>query len=262
MQRTTPIPVINPTDNSPIPAPKLTFNVQASNPSFPTGGLFSAGNLRFNLNSEVMVELAKQAFLNNSSHSDSADALNTFLLCLSLTSTFEGGFDAVNTYDIAGISIGFLQFARPEKGAGRLLEMAGRNDLADEIRNQFGTNDPHNSPAALQARSNRTLLSEIVTVISGPDGIRSQLAMAINKNVDGQFYFEKAYNRYLELQLTDPLCCALLFDAAVNMGAGSMARFPTFNQGDAGNWVRAAINVLSRPERKVGWTKLLNQNFA
>src|ERR1700750_580624 len=101
MQRITTIPVINPTDDSPIPAPKLSFNVQASNPSFPTGGLFSAGNLRFNLNSLVMVELAKQAFLNNSSHSDSADALNTYLLCLSLTSTFEGGFDAVNTYDKA-----------------------------------------------------------------------------------------------------------------------------------------------------------------
>ena len=77
-----------------------------------------------------------------------------------------------------------------------------------------------------------------------------------------QFYFEKAYNRYLELQLTDPLCCALLFDAAVNMGAGSMANFPMFNQGDVGSWIKAAINVLSRPERKVGWTKLLNQNFA
>jgi hypothetical protein len=262
MQRITPIPVINPTDDSPIPAPKLSFNVQASNPAFPTGGLFSSGNLRFNLNSVIMVELAKQAFLNNSSFSGSADALNTFLLCLSSTSTFEGGFDAVNTYDRAGISIGFLQFARPEGGAGRLLEMAGREDLANEIRNQFGISDPHNSPAAVQARSNRDLLSQIVTAISGPDGIRSQLAMAINKNVAGQFYFEKAYGRFLDLQLKDPLCCALLFDAAVNMGAGSMSSFSTFNQTDDGSWIKAAINVLSRPERRTGWTKLLSQNFA
>src|SRR2546423_14885916 len=144
MQRTTIIPVINPTDNSPIGAPKLSFNTQQPKPSFPTGGLFSSGSLHFSLDNSVMVDLAKEAFLSNSDHKDSVDALNIFLQCLSVTSAFEGGFAAVNTYDVAGISIGFVQFARPEGGAGKLLELAGRKDLSDRIKNEFGTSDPHN----------------------------------------------------------------------------------------------------------------------
>jgi hypothetical protein len=262
MQRTTIIPEINPTDNSPIGVPRLTFGTQAAKPAFPTGGLFSSGSLRFDLNNITMVELAKEAFLNNSLHKDSESALKTFLLCLSITSHFEGGFDSVNTYDIAGISIGFLQFARPEGGAGRLLELSGRADLADRIRTEFGTKDPHNSSSALKARFDKALLSEVITAVSGKDGIKAQLAMAINKNVDGQLYFEKAYSRYLELKLTDPMSCALLFDGAINMGAGSVINFPAFTQGNDGGWLQIAITKLSRPERRDGWTKMLNQNFA
>ena len=262
MQRTTIIPEIGPTDNSPLGAPKLTFGTQAAKPAFPTGGLFSSGSLRFDLNNITMVDLAREAFLNNSIHKDSETALKTFLLCLSITSHFEGGFDAVNTYDMAGISIGFLQFARPEGGAGRLLELSGRPDLADRIKKEFGTKDPHNSPAALKARFNQELLREVITAITATDGIKAQLAMAINRNVGGQLYFEKAYKRYLELKLTDPMSCALLFDGAINMGADSVINFPAFTQGNDGGWLQIAITKLSRPERRDGWTKMLNQNFA
>ena len=262
MQRITAIPIINPTDNSPLGAPKLSFTRISSSPSFPTGGLKSSGSLRFNINNTILTELAKEAFLNNSTHKDSTDALNVFLLSLSVTSAFEGGFDAVNTYDKAGISIGFLQFARPEGGAGRLLELAGRKDLSDEIKAEFGTSDPHKSAAALKARFNGDLLREIVIAISSADAIKAQLAMAINKNVDGQLYFEKAYNKFLDLKLTDALSCALLFDGAINMGAGCLTKFPAFTQGNDGNWIKSAINSFSRPERRTGWEKILNQNFA
>src|SRR5438045_233610 len=148
MQRTTAIPVINPLDDSPLGTPSINFKTIPPSKSFPTGGLKSDGSLRFKLNNITQVELAKQAFLNNSTHKDSAEALKIFLLCLSITSAFEGGFDSVNTYDKAGISIGFLQFARPEGGAGRLLELIGRKDLSDRIKQEFGTHDPHNTPAA------------------------------------------------------------------------------------------------------------------
>jgi len=261
MQRTTPIPIINPLDKSPIGSPSLNFKTVLPTKSFPTGGLKSDGNLRFNVDNVLLVELAREAFLSNSAHKDSPEALKIFLLALSITSAFEGGFDGVNTYDKAGISIGFLQFARPEGGAGRLLELAGRKDLADRIKKEFGTHDPHNAPAALKARFNKALLNEIITAITTMDGIKAQLAMAINKNVDNQLYFEKAYNRFLELKLKDPISCALLFDGAINMGAGSVSAFPAFTQGNDGSWIKIAINTLSRPERRIGWTKILNQNF-
>lgn len=142
------------------------------------------------------------------------------------------------------------------------MELAGRKDLSDRIKTEFGTSDPHSSPAALKARFNADLLKEIVVAISGADGIRAQLAMAINRNVDGQLYFERAYNKFLELKLTDALSCALLFDGAINMGAGSLSKFPAFTQGTDGSWIKAAINILARPERRTGWEKILNQNFA
>jgi hypothetical protein len=90
MKRTTAIPTINPTDNRPIGVPKLIFKNQRPNASFPTGGLFSTGSLRFDLNNVMLVNLAKEAFLKNSDHKDSTDALNTFLLSLAVTSAFEG----------------------------------------------------------------------------------------------------------------------------------------------------------------------------
>ena len=142
------------------------------------------------------------------------------------------------------------------------MELIGRKDLSDRIKQEFGTHDPHNTSAALKARFNKLLLSEIVVAISGAEGIKAQLAMAINKNVDGQLYFERAYNRFLELKLTDPISCALMFDGAINMGAGCVSKFPAFTQGNDGSWIKVAINILSRPERRTGWTKILTQNFA
>lgn len=262
MKRTTQIPTINPTDDSPIPAPKLTFGTQKSTASFPTGGLFSTGSIKFSINNITMVNLAKDAFMNNSVHKENPDALNFFLLSLSVTSAFEGGFDAVNSFDNAGISVGFLQFARPEGGVGRLLEFLGKKELSDRIKAVFGTKDPHASPAAIKARFNADLLKEVIVAASGAEGIQAQLAMAINKNVDGQLYFEKAFNKFLKLKLTDPLSCCLLFDAAINMGAGSLSRFPPFTQGSDGDWIAAAINVLARKERIEGWKKILIKNFA
>ena len=250
------------TDNTPIPAPKLIFGTQKAKPGFPTGGLFSFGSIKFNLNNIQMVELAKQAFAENSVHKDTPGALEAFLLCLSITSAFEAGFDGINTYDNAGVSVGFIQLARPEGGVGKLLELIGKPELSARIKTAFGIKDPHDSPSALKARFNAELLKELVVAASGPEGIKAQFAMAINKNVGGQNYFDKAYAKFIELKLTDNLSAAMLFDAAVNMGAGSVSRFPKFTQGNDGDWIAAGINVFSRKERNEGWKKILSKNFA
>lgn len=263
LQRKTSSALPVPADNSPIPAPKLIFGTQSKNPSFPTGGLHSTGSIKFSLNNNPMVELAKAAFTQYSKYKTDADALNTFLFALSVTSNFEGGFDSVNTYDKAGISIGFIQFARPEAGAGRLLTLIGRNDLADKIKTQFGIKDPHASPAALLARYDASLIKDIITAISTPDGIKVQLAMAINQNVESQFYFDNAYTKALELKLNDPFAKAMLFDAAVNMGAGTPKTFraPSAGQTD-GDWISANTILFTRPERKVKWVQIVKNNFA
>src|SRR6185436_18315079 len=162
MKRITATTLPVPTDNTPIPAPKLTFGTQKPRPDFPTGGLFSFGSIKFNLNNIQMVELAKQAFAENSVHKDTPGALETFLLCLSITSAFEAGFDGINTYDNAGVSVGFIQLARPEGGVGKLLELIGKPDLSAKIKTAFGTTDPHNSQSAMAARANEALLKELV----------------------------------------------------------------------------------------------------
>jgi hypothetical protein len=252
-----------PADNTPIPAPKLAFNTQKPNASFPTGGLFSRGSIKFNLNNKPMVDLAKAAFTQYSSFKADANALDNFLLCLSITSNFEAGFDGVNTYDKAGVSVGFIQFARPEGGVGKLLTLIGRKDLADKAKAQFGIADPHSSPAANAARMDANLLKELVAASASPEGIKQQFAMAINQNVDGQLYFEKAYAKAKELKLTDPLCVAMLFDAAVNMGAGSVNKFKALAPGQTeGDWLLASTAIFTRPERKTGWVKIVNDNFA
>jgi hypothetical protein len=251
-----------PVDVNPIPTPKLTFKTQAKNASFPTGGLFSTGSIKFSLNNVLMVEVAKAAFEQFSLFKGDTTALNKFLLALSITSKFEGGFDAVNTYDVAGVSLGFIQLARPEGGVGKLFRLLGRQDIDDRLKNLFGTADPHASSAALLARNDKTLLSEIVSVAASPDGIKAQFAMAVNQNVAGQLYFDKAYKRNTDLNLKDPLCAAMLFDAAVNMGAGSVNKFkaPVAGQTE-GDWIAASANLFTRPERKAGWKKIVVENF-
>jgi len=263
LQRKTSAALPVPADASAIPPPKLIFRIQPKTKDFPTGGLFSTGSIRFNLNNILMVQMAKEAFEQFSVFKGNAVALNKFLFSLSVTSKFEGGFDAINTYDRAGVSVGFIQLARPESGVGKLLRLIGRNDLADRIRNLFGVKDPHSSAAALAARNDRNLLSEIVSVTGSPDGIKAQFAMAINQNVENQFYFDRAFKRNSELNLTDPFCAAMLFDAAVNMGAGSVDNFkaPVAGQTE-GDWLKANVNLFSRPERKTGWQKIVANNFA
>jgi hypothetical protein len=209
-----------------------------------------------------MVELAKQAFAENSIHNHTKGALEMFLVSLSITSAFEAGFDGMNTYDKAGISVGFIQLARPEGGVGKLLELIGKPELAAKVKTEFGTKDPHNSPSALKARFDQALLKEVVTAASSPAGIKAQFAMAINKNISGQNYFDKAYSRFLECKLSDNLCAAMLFDAAVNMGAGSVSKFSLFTHASEGEWMAAGINNFSRKERKEGWDKILKKNFA
>lgn len=261
MKRKTPITLPTPVDKTPIPQPKLTFGTQKANASFPTGGLFSSGSIKFSLNNIQMVNLAKESFVNNSAYKSLPEAMDTFLLCLSITSAFEAGFDGINTYDKAGVSCGFIQLARPEGGVGKLLELVGKPELSAKIKTAFGITDPHNSTSALKARFDAELLKELVIATSSPEGIKAQFAMSINKNIGGQNYFDKAYTKFIELKLTDPLSAALLFDAAINMGAGSLSKFPLFTQGNDGDWIAAAINVLGRPERKEGWKKILTANF-
>lgn len=263
LQRKTPIALPVPSDVSTIPAPKLIFRVQPKNADFPTGGLFSTGSIKFNLNNVPMVEMATTAFEQFSLFKGDAIALNKFLFALSITSKFEGGFDGINTYDKAGVSVGFIQLARPEGGVGKLFRLLGRADLDTKIRKMFGITDPHSSPSALLARNDRNLLSEIVSVAASADGIKTQFAMAINQNVGGQTYFDTAFKKATDLNLKDPLCTAMLFDAAVNMGAGSVKNFKTPVDGQTdGDWMAASVNLFTRNERKAGWKKIVANNFA
>jgi hypothetical protein len=262
MRRTTSISILDPVDDTPIATPKLTFGKQKANAAFPTGGLFSRGIIKFDIKNISMVAVAREAFINNSEFKDDQNALSCFLSSLNVTSAFEGGFDSINTYDKAGISVGFLQFARPEGGVGKLLELVGRADLAKKVKLRFGTSDPHASPEALKARFDVDLLAEVVTAVATPAGIRAQMAMAINKNVDGQFYFDKAYARFVQLKLKDPICCNLLFDSAVNMGVGALSKFDPCSEGADADWLASSISFQKRPERKDGWNKILTTNFA
>ena len=218
-----------PIDIAQFPAPGLNFKTVKARPGF-AGGMSSMGNIKFNEKNVAMVQMAREAFLENSGHKDSAQALAIFLKSLSVTSAFEGGFDAINTYDIAGVSIGFLQFARPEGGAGRLMELAGRSDLAATIRSRFGTKDNHDSAEAMKARFDKELASELVTAATSPAGIKAQFAMAVNRNVDGQLYFEKAYSRFLELNLQNPLSCCLLFRLRYKHGCRCFKTFSALHR--------------------------------
>ncbi len=263
MRRITPTALPVPTDNTAIPAPKLTFGTQKPKPGLSaSGGLFSLGSIKFNLNNIQMVNLAKEAFEENSVFVHTEGALEAFLLSLSITSAFEAGFDGINTYDKAGVSVGFIQLARPEGGVGKLLELIGNTTLANKIKTSFGIADPHSTSSALKARFDKDLLKELVIAVSSPKGIEAQFAMAINKNIGGQSYFDKAYAKFLDLKLTDNLSAAMLFDAAVNMGAGSVTKFPKFTQGNDGEWIKDSIKVFTRPERREGWAKILKKNFA
>jgi len=261
LQRTTSTTLPIPIDNTAIPLPKLTFGFQNQKGDFP-GGLFSRGSIRFSLNNTVMVNLATEAFESFSVFKGSASALNKYLLSLSITSNFEGGFDAINAYDKAGISIGFIQFARPESGAGKLLVLSGKPDLATKIKTRFGITDPHTSQSAMLARNDKSFLSEIVTASSTTEGIKAQFAMAINQN-GSQQYFDKAFKKFSELNLNDPLCAAMLFDAAVNMGAGRVDDFkkPLAGQSD-GDCMATNVIRFTREERRIGWQKIIAKNFA
>ena len=55
----------------------------------------------------------------------------------------------------------------------------------------------------------------------------------------------------------------MLFDAAVNMGAGSLKKFkpPVPGQSD-GDWIAASANLFTRDERKAAWKKIVADNFA
>lgn len=262
MLRSVPFSIPVPSDNSPIPGPALVFHTQVPNSSFPAGGKYSKGSIHFSLDSLVMTSLAREAFQANSAFKDAPGAEDLFLYCLDITSRFEGGFDSVNAYDPAGISLGFLQFARPEGGAGRLLELAGRKDLADLIRQKFGVTDPHSSADAQLARHEDSLLAECVSVVSTLEGIKAQFAMAINKNVDDQNYFDKAYRKYTELGIDEPLVSAFLFDVGINEGTGKIPGFSNSAGPDGGAWIAANIPTgLKRPERITGWKEILKSNF-
>jgi hypothetical protein len=262
MLRSVPFSIPGPSDNSPIPAPALVFHTQVPNSSFPAGGKYSKGSIHFSLNSLVMTSLAREAFQANSAFKDTPGAEDLFLYCLDITSRFEGGFDSVNAYDVAGISLGFLQFARPEGGAGRLLELAGRMDLAVLIRQKFGVSDPHSSADAKLARLDEGLIAECVSGISTLEGIKAQFAMAINKNLDGQNYFDKAYQKYAELDIDEPLVSAFLFDVGINRGTGTLSGFSNSVGRDGGAWIAANIPTgLKRPERVTGWNEIVKSNF-
>ena len=242
-------------------------------------GYYSPGKLKFNLSNKPMFDLAVKAFNNYSQYANNAVYLNYFLQSLQIVSKHEGGFDSVNSYDKAGISVGFLQFARPEDNVYQLLNIFNPV-LANTVRNSFGNADPHKDVKSLTARTNTVLINQVKQAIVTPAGIEAQLQLAIQDYYDAsftkfltftfspevdqsQFGIANTVNQSLGNVSSNNLfttglstqsndyspfkiyALALLFDTAVNRGVGSLKDFKQINVGgipaSEGNWIRTHI---------------------
>jgi hypothetical protein len=155
-------------------------------------GISTLGKIKYNLKNKEIFDLSVKAFNKYSNYKNSDINLNYFLQTLSITSSLEGGFDAINTYDKAGLSVGFIQFARPNIDVYNLLSIYNKT-LADEVKGAFGTIDSYVDTKSLNARVDSVLLSKVQQSIITPEGIDAQLKLCIQK------YYDVAFKKFLTL---------------------------------------------------------------
>lgn len=158
-------------------------------------GVGNIGKIKFSLKNKQIFDLAVKAFNKYSDYKNNAVNLNYFLQALQITSSLEGGFDAINTYDKAGISVGFLQFARPSDNVYNLLSIYDMT-LANKVKAAFGSVDPHIDTKSLKSRIDKDLLTEIQKSIVTPDGIEAQFKLCIEN------YYDYAYKKFLTLKFS------------------------------------------------------------
>lgn len=194
-------------------------------------GAFASGQLKFKTSNKEMFDIAVNAFNKYSDYGLSKisnreqvrDHLNYFLQSIQIVSGNEGGFDAINTYDSAGITVGFVQFARPDIEVYKVLSNFNK-PLADEVKNTFGTGDKYLDNKSVLARLNKTLLLKVQQAIVTPQGIDSQFKSLIER------FYDKVYKQFLGIQFLDEpdkevskykiYALAFMLDVGINQGTG------------------------------------------
>lgn len=158
-------------------------------------GISTLGKIKYNIKNKEIFDISVKAFNKYSKYKNSTINLNYFIQTLSITSSLEGGFDAINTYDKAGLSVGFIQFARPNIGVYKLLSLYDKI-LGDEVKNAFGIVDSYIDTKSLKSRIDSILLSKVQKSIITPAGLEAQLQLCIED------YYDKAFSKYLSLKFS------------------------------------------------------------
>ena len=242
--------------------------------------------------------------------------LNYFLLSLQIVSQNEGNFDALNTYDNAGISVGFIQFARPQvqvynilSNVDKLLAAQGKaltpfntnvlvggqpvtdrggnvvlaTSFAEEVRIAFN-NIQYNTNLSYtfadnnskKSRVNNSLLIRVVQAAASPEGVQSQLTLAIQGYYDTAFKLFQTFvfkdDRPIAQQntiRTYQYALAFLVDVAVNMGPGALNKIdyqPVRFANDVpteGSFIYYNLQntIKFSDQRKAQWTAILSKKF-
>lgn len=236
-------------------------------------GLNRLGKLRFSLKNKQMFDLAVSAFNKYSAYKNNTTHLNYFLQTLEITSSLEGGFDGMNTWDRAGISFGFIGFAFPNGEAFKLLNVFNPT-LANKVKNAYGPVAPYEDAKSMAARVNLTLIDEVLKAIVTPQGIEAQFKLCI------ETFYDKAYTQFLKWNFKKELrptalgfeegnknflyANSLIFDVIVNQGVGKVGRFNPTILGSVTEGVFLTYFVEKtylRPERRTYWRNIINTNF-
>ncbi len=243
-------------------------------------GRMILGKLRFTLKNKQYFDIAVSAFNKYSKYKGIVDYVNYFVQALEITSSLEAGFDGINTYDNAGISVGFIQFARPNVNVHKLLSLFNPV-LAKKVKDAFGTADPYDDAKSMKSRKDDALILEVRNAISTPAGIEAQFKIAIED------YYDRSFAKFLTLKFSDevetnPLktgvktptdknnykiyANAFMFDICVNRGPGSLKDIKQITtggidmtEGDFLNW--HANNIKLRPERREYWKGVVSDKF-
>lgn len=248
-------------------------------------GYYSTGNIRYSLKNKEILDISIKTFNKYSNYRNNVEYLNYFLLCLEITSTLEGGFDAINTYDNAGLTIGFVQFADPSPQGGKAYKLLKAIDvnLLNEVNRNYGDKKPYTDAISLKGRLNKDLLDRIQSKIISPLGIEQQLKLAIED------FYDPAFAKFLTFKFSEEIdddpknfgssysvknvnnyksyAMAMLFDTAINRGKGVLSKFKQINKGNKpmteGDFLYYHIYKEQIPSsfRVEYWKNVINKNF-
>lgn len=269
-----------------------------------TKGVYSLGKLKFKKDKQPLFKWAVESFNQNSKFGKDKNSdldvnllnsyLTYFLYSLEITSSHEGGFDAVNTYDRAGISVGFIQFARPNVGVYKLLTEINTT-LRDEVKQKFGDYPvnkieglKYDDADSLKARKDKELITRVQNAIVTESGIKAQIKLAIED------FYDKAFEKFLTFDFIDTFedeeeinpfigvptknknknkkdnfvyASALIFDSFVNLGIPKASRnikaLPLIYKKTEGNFLVYNIDKIPfADERKQKWVEIFNKKFS